>query len=494
MSGQAVQREGVRRRLVEQRVVEPVGRERLPRGPRVRAVVAHRDPHVRVDGVRSPHRLVRVLDQRRARAVVEAVARRRGDHDLHLGEPAEHGQRPCDVVAVADVGEPAAGDRPERLAQRHQVGQRLARVVQRREHVHHRHRGVLGQLVDHPLLAGAHADRRRVAGEDQRRVAQRLPARELQLARAQDHRMPPELHHGGLERRARARRGLLEQQGDGAALQRPRGGGRLLERERPVEQRGQLRGLQLQAGEEVARQARECTFVAVRVLTWNLFHGRSRPSAGRSLLNEFAAALDGWEWDVALLQEVPPWWPPWLAEAAGARAFTALTSRNWLLGLRRAMSSRNPDILKSNGGGANAILVRGEAGDHRVQELTRLPERRVAHGVRLAGGAWVVNVHATTQPLSKSKPRTWADCRLAAAAAAEWAAGAPLVFGGDLNLKGRPELPGLRHVAGNHVDHILVDGFEPVGRGEVLERGRLSDHPPVAVTLRLSRAGRSPAA
>ena len=24
---------------------------------------------------------------------------------------------------------------------------------------------------------------------------------------------------------------------------------------------------------------------------------------------EFTAALDGWDWDVALLQEVPPWWP-----------------------------------------------------------------------------------------------------------------------------------------------------------------------------------------
>ena len=36
-----------------------------------------------------------------------------------------------------------------------------------------------------------------------------------------------------------------------------------------------------------------------------------------------------------------------------------LTSRNWLLFLRRAISVRNPDLLKSNGGGCNAILVRG---------------------------------------------------------------------------------------------------------------------------------------
>ena len=51
----------------------------------------------------------------------------------------------------------------------------------------------------------------------------------------------------------------------------------------------------------------------LRVLTWNLMHGRARPSAGRDLRPEFTAALAGWEWDVALLQEVPPWWPEPLA-------------------------------------------------------------------------------------------------------------------------------------------------------------------------------------
>ena len=77
------------------------------------------------------------------------------------------------------------------------------------------------------------------------------------------------------------------------------------------------------------------------------------------MLNEFAAALAGWEWDVALLQEVPPWWPPLLAQARGAQERHVLTSRNFGLPLRRAISERNPDILKANGGGANAILVRG---------------------------------------------------------------------------------------------------------------------------------------
>ena len=37
----------------------------------------------------------------------------------------------------------------------------------------------------------------------------------------------------------------------------------------------------------------------MRVLTWNLKHGRAVPSAGRDLFDEFAAALGGWDWDLA---------------------------------------------------------------------------------------------------------------------------------------------------------------------------------------------------
>jgi endonuclease/exonuclease/phosphatase family metal-dependent hydrolase len=216
----------------------------------------------------------------------------------------------------------------------------------------------------------------------------------------------------------------------------------------------------------------------MRILTWNLFHGRSRPPAGRPQLSAFAAALAGWEWDVALLQEVPHWWPAPLAAAAGAEPFRQLTARNWIPSLQRAISSRNPDLLKSWGGGCNAILVRGAATEHRGLQLRRLPERRGAHGVRLGDGTWVVNMHAHNRPPAKAQ----ADCERALAAAREWAAGAPLLFGGDVNLK-RPAFDGLVRVAGNHVDHLFTDGRPAAGRGEVLERGALSDHPPVAVTL-----------
>src|SRR3954463_13202780 len=130
----------------------------------------------------------------------------------------------------------------------------------------------------------------------------------------------------------------------------------------------------------------------MRALTWNLYHGRSPVPAGRPLLGAFAALLAGWEWDVALLQEVPPWWPQPLALACGAVQRHRLTSRNFPLAPRRAVSVRNPDLLKSGGGGCNAILVRGQAvDDHRTLRLAWRPERRWAHGVRLESGVWVVN-------------------------------------------------------------------------------------------------------
>jgi endonuclease/exonuclease/phosphatase family metal-dependent hydrolase len=217
----------------------------------------------------------------------------------------------------------------------------------------------------------------------------------------------------------------------------------------------------------------------VRVLTWNLFHGRSRPPSGRSLTREFADALAAWAWDVALLQEVPPWFPEPLAAAARAEPRLQLTSRNELLPLTRAISLRNPDLLKSWGGGCNAILVRGEPIlEHRALRLRRRPEARWVHGVRLAGG-WVVNVHSHNHP----EAAALADTQAAIAAAREWAAGMPLVFGGDINLKRPPEFPGLVRVAGNHVDHLFTDGRAAAGKPQVINRGVLSDHPPVAVTL-----------
>src|SRR3954447_11678947 len=145
----------------------------------------------------------------------------------------------------------------------------------------------------------------------------------------------------------------------------------------------------------------------MRVLTWNLFHGRSVPGSRRSLQDEFTDKIAGWDWDVALLQEVPPWWPQPLARACAADARAVLTSRNFGLAARRWVAERRPDLIKSNGGGANAIMVREplRIAEHRALALRRRPERRVAHGVRLADGPWVVNLHAQVH----SEQRAQAD-------------------------------------------------------------------------------------
>ena len=212
----------------------------------------------------------------------------------------------------------------------------------------------------------------------------------------------------------------------------------------------------------------------VRVLTWNLFHGRAVPPAGRDLLDEFAGALAGWAWDLALLQEVPPWWPPILAARLGADARSVLTSRNALLPLRRAVALRWPDVIKSNGGGCNAILVRGDAVvEHRWRRLCVWPERRWVHAVRLdAAALWAVNLHGGG-PLR--------DAHRAAGIARAWAGPEPVVLGGDFNIR-RPWLEGFEYAGGHDVDQVFVRGLvADANRTEVLDRGRLSDHAAVRV-------------
>ncbi len=227
----------------------------------------------------------------------------------------------------------------------------------------------------------------------------------------------------------------------------------------------------------------------MRVLTWNLLHGRAVPPAGRDLRAEFAAALAGWDWDVALLQEVPPWWAPGLARACDADARTALTARNVPLpALRRWLADRAPDVIKSGGGGANTILVRGMTiTGHRQIVLRRWPERRVCHAVALDGAPWCANLHAQVH----SEQRADADIERSARATLAWSGGGPALLGGDFNVR-EPRAPGFVWLAGHGVDHVLGhDVAAGDDHAQVLDRGELSDHAPVLVTVVPHRPARS---
>ena len=211
------------------------------------------------------------------------------------------------------------------------------------------------------------------------------------------------------------------------------------------------------------------------------------PGAGRQLAAEFTEALDGWAWDVALLQEVPPWWPPALGASLGCEVHAVLTSRNGVLGrlgVRRAAARRFPDLMRSGGGGCNAILCRSDRiAAERSQVLCRTPERRIVSGVELGCGAWVCGLHASSGP----SPEAARDVAAGARAARTWAAGHPLVFGGDLNLRSVTlDEQGLRVVASGDVDHLLTgNGVTASSPGETLAHGALSDHAPLAVTVTL---------
>ena len=121
-----------------------------------------------------------------------------------------------------------------------------------------------------------------------------------------------------------------------------------------------------------------------------------------------------------------------------------LTSRNSLGALRAAAARLNPDLIASGEGGSNLTLVRPGGALGGIVERRELaihegrPERRAMALTRTAAGVCIANLHATNDVPALAVE----DVLLAAGAATEFAAGAPLLFGGDLNLRPRqdPEL------------------------------------------------------
>jgi endonuclease/exonuclease/phosphatase family metal-dependent hydrolase len=270
----------------------------------------------------------------------------------------------------------------------------------------------------------------------------------------------------------------------------------------------------------------------VRALTWNLFHGRDHPpnpalftrrsrilrvterdhtyeQVNRPLRREFTQVLDSIPWEIALLQEAPPRWLGPLKRDLGAEGARALTSRNLGAPIRGALAQLNPDLIASNEGGSNQLLVRPpwRLAEVRAHPVADEPERRVMLWARLEGPdgreLCVANVHGTTP----GRPNGPAEVLAAAALAAAWAEGAPLVFGGDLNQRPveRPQLFGqlaARHqlapgTAPREIDHLLARGLEIVDAPHALpdsarqiaaRDGRviqLSDHPCVVASFKV---------
>src|SRR4051812_27341710 len=473
-------------RARQQGLVEPVRREQLAARRRLGLVVAHAHPDVGVERVRALGRsggVARGAGAVRGVALVRPQLGRRRDDDLHPRQGAEQHQRVRHVVAVADVDEPHPVEPAEPLAQRQQVGERLARVVLRREHVDHRHARVRGELLDHRVRSGANADGVNEARQYERGVAPGLAAGDLRLALAQQRGMPAELVHAHLEREPCARRRLVEDQRDAAPRQRARGEPVALQLQRAVEQPLELIARKLLAGEEVTRHPG----IVVRVVTWNLFHGRaSPPSPKRSLLSDFVELLDSLDWHVALLQEAPPRWRDALARELRAQSAITLTSRNFGAPIRGWIAERRPNAIKSNEGGSNQLLVRDPFRIDETRELTiaLLPERRRMLWALLSGPASlaVANVHGSVDGVRGAS----GQILHAAAQAVEWSGELPLLFGGDLNLRPARQPDVFEQLAErfglapptapDSIDHLLARGLdvvEPPRRGPAL---RLSDH------------------
>lgn len=270
----------------------------------------------------------------------------------------------------------------------------------------------------------------------------------------------------------------------------------------------------------------------MRLLTWNLFHGRDWPpnpalltwqsrllrrserdsthvQVNRSLRAELAARLASWPWDVALLQEAPPRWLAELERASGAVGARDLTSRNSLAPLRARLADWNPDLIGSNEGGSNMLLVRSPARivATAAATLATRPERRRLLMARLAlpgeRRLVVANVHLSVPATGQGSDEALHAAELATA----WAAGDPVVLGGDLNLRpaDHPEAFGeLRErfalaapTAPRAIDHLLARSLDSVAsptplaaaEREVAGPGglaiRLSDHAPVVASFGL---------
>ena len=214
------------------------------------------------------------------------------------------------------------------------------------------------------------------------------------------------------------------------------------------------------------------------VLTWNLFHGRSVPDAPRELLRRVRRARSpAGSGTSRCCRRCRRGGRRRSGARAGASARTALTSRNWLLP-RRALGRAAPPR-------PHQVLGRRRQRDPRARRGGRRAPR-CARCARGPSGAWctacawsAAGGSATCTPRRTPRRARRPTSRCAAATAIAWAAGAPVVLGGDLNTRAPAGARASTHAAGHSVDHVFARRLRAGGPGRTLDRGRLSDHAPV---------------
>jgi endonuclease/exonuclease/phosphatase family metal-dependent hydrolase len=270
---------------------------------------------------------------------------------------------------------------------------------------------------------------------------------------------------------------------------------------------------------------------AIRVVTWNLFHGRDglpglgatrrstwlrRPEddgvhvhLNRKLTDLMAERLASWGPDVCALQEVPAAAVGQIARITGMRAIWTTTGP--LVGpawLRDALAARNPDLWRTHEGNANVLLigprlelVEGSRASVRLNpigtilratrrlglergELLRYipePRRLVVARIVAPGGAEIA-IGCTHCHNARHPDLVGMEIARAASAVTGAARGAGAVLAGDLNA--RPSHPALAALAeegwdgaepggGMGIDRILHRGMEvvvPARRLDVSER------------------------
>jgi endonuclease/exonuclease/phosphatase family metal-dependent hydrolase len=187
----------------------------------------------------------------------------------------------------------------------------------------------------------------------------------------------------------------------------------------------------------------------------------------------------------------PPEDRPLDRHAAGASRHTAAALAR--RGIRLDDPPASGRFRSALAGQANAILVHRsheveDLGHERISDPGR--ERRLVQAVRVDGHVVVANLHATNDLRRPEVPRAELHRALAFAEGVA-CRGEPVVMAGAFNVP-YPTLHGYSDGT-DGMDHVLVRGAEvslrSSGRSSgVLTMGSCSDHAPVELTLRGSKA------